>query len=161
MQYGRAGFSRTIRPELLPGVIRNILMPTEWFSSTFDFCGEVGVSPVVCLQKEKTRTVGGQEEAAAPQPEGESAPPPAPGGGLYEVALMEGEVSPFVSYRHALEQVEALAAKLKANPGLEAVPVTLPIETDPKAELKGSVDEEGKAASATFSLRLTRRIESP
>ncbi len=103
----------------------------------------------------------GSEEAAAPQPEGESAPPPAPGGGLYEVALMEGEVSPFVSYRHALEQVEALAAKLKANPGLEAVPVTLPIETDPKAELKGSVDEEGKAASATFSLRLTRRIESP
>jgi hypothetical protein len=100
-----------------------------------------------------------QEGASAPP--AESAPPPATGGGLFEVALVEGEVSPFVNYRHALEQVEALAAKLKAYPGLEAVPVTLPIETGPKTQLKGSVDEEGKSASATFTLRLTRRIESP
>lgn len=100
-----------------------------------------------------------QEETAAPPAEG--TPPPAAGGGLYEVALMEGEVTPFVSYRHALEQVRALTAGLEAHPGLDAAPVTLPIETDPKAELKGSVAEEGQSASATFTLRLTRRFESP
>lgn len=100
-----------------------------------------------------------QEGAAAGPAAGTQ--PPAARGTLYEVALVEGEVTPFVNYRLALEQVESLVTKLKSHPGIEATPLTLPIETDPKAQLKGSVNDEGKPASATFTLRLTRRIESP
>lgn len=89
-----------------------------------------------------------------------TAPPLGANGILYEVAVIEGDVSPFSGYRDALEQVETLVSRLKSN-GMEAVPVTLPIETDPKAQLKGSVNEEGRPTSATFTLRLMRRIGSP
>lgn len=97
---------------------------------------------------------------ASPQPT-EETPPPASGNELYEVALVEGEINPFFNYRQALEQVKALATRLQADSSLKAVPVAMPIETDPKAQLKGNVDEEGKPVSATFALRLTRRIETP
>lgn len=93
-----------------------------------------------------------------------AAPPPAtseaaPGGGgeKLEIALLEGEIAPFTNYRDALAAVERLTAKLKTTPGLQAIPLTLPIETGPQAQLKGSLNEYAQPPAANFSLKLIYR----
>lgn len=142
--------SRRWTPEAFMGLLSRALEETpsiriqrlQWVLTT---------DPAQCLA---------QKEENAPSPV-ENAPSPSRSGALFEVAVLEGDVTPFTNYRQALDQVEALAAKLKAQAGVEVVPVALPIETDPKAQLKGSVSDEAKAVSATFTFRITHRIESP
>jgi hypothetical protein len=93
-----------------------------------------------------------------------AAPPPAtnettPGesGEKLEIALLEGEIAPFTNYRDALAAVERLTTILKANPGLQAIPLALPIETDPQAQLKGNLNEDAQPPAANFSLKLIYR----
>lgn len=74
-----------------------------------------------------------------------------------EVALLEGEIASFTSYRDALATVEELTAKLKASPGLQAIPLALPIDTDPQAQLKGSLNGGAQPPAANFSLKLIYR----
>jgi hypothetical protein len=85
------------------------------------------------------------------------APTPGEGGEKLQIALLEGEISPFTNYRNALAAVEQLTTTLKATPGLQAIPLTLPIETDPQAQIKGSLNEDEKPPSAHFSLKLIYR----
>lgn len=93
-----------------------------------------------------------------------SAPPPATkekmlgvSGEKLEIALLEGEVAPFTNYRDALAAVEQLASKLKAIPGLQVIPLALPIVTDPQAQLKGSLNEGTQPPATHFSLKLIYR----
>lgn len=86
-------------------------------------------------------------------------PEAAPGGGgeKLEIALLEGEIAPFTHYREALAAVEQLTARLKATPGLQAIPLTLPINTGPQAQLKGSLNKDAQPPAAHFSLKLIYR----
>ena len=86
-------------------------------------------------------------------------PEAAPGGSgeKLELALLEGEITPFTHYREALAAVERLTTLLNATPGLQATPLALPIETDPKAQLKGSLNGGAQPPAATFSLKLVYR----
>jgi hypothetical protein len=83
----------------------------------------------------------------------------APGGGgeKLEIALLEGEIAPFTHYQEALATVERLTARLKATPGLQAIPLALPIDTGPQAQLKGSLNKDAQPPAAHFSLKLIYR----
>lgn len=97
----------------------------------------------------------GTKTAAAPtEPSGAT---PDAGSETLEIALLEGEIAPFTNYRDALAAVEQLTTKLKAAPGLRVTPLTLPIETDPQAQLKGSLNESAQPPAANFSLKLIYR----
>lgn len=87
-----------------------------------------------------------------------AAAPGSTGNPLFEEALLEGEVSPFIDYRDALAVVEQLAAKLKNIPGLQVTPVTLPIETSSQSQLRGRLTEDAQPHVANFSLKLTYRM---
>lgn len=93
-------------------------------------------------------------KSAAPATNGAA---PDGNGEKFEIALLEGEIAPFTNYRDALAAVERLTAKLKATPGLQAAPLTLPIETAPQAQLKGSLSEDAQPPAAAFSLKLIYR----
>jgi hypothetical protein len=95
-------------------------------------------------------------KSAAPPPAANEAAPGASGEKL-EIALLEGEIVPFTNYRDALAAVERLTTILKATPGLQAIPLTLPIDTDPQAQLKGGLNEDAQPPAANFSLKLIYR----
>lgn len=82
---------------------------------------------------------------------------PGEGGEKLEIALLEGEIMPFTHYREALAAVERLTARLKATPGLQAIPLTLPIDTGSQAQLKGSLNKDAQPPAAHFSLKLIYR----
>jgi hypothetical protein len=83
----------------------------------------------------------------------------APGkdGEKFEIALLEGEIAPFTNYREALAAVERLTTRLNTTPGLQAIPLTLPIDTGSQAQLKGSLNEGAQPPAANFSLKLIYR----
>ncbi|HUW51576.1 MAG TPA: hypothetical protein VMV75_11240 [Sulfuricella sp.] len=93
----------------------------------------------------------------APVPTAEDSTPDS-GSERLEMALVEGEVSPFINYRDALAVVEQLISKLKNVPGLQVTPIVLPIETDPQSQLKGRLTEDAQPHAANFSLKLTYRM---
>lgn len=95
-------------------------------------------------------------KTAAPQPATDGAAPSA-SSEIFELALLEGEIAPFTNYRDALAAVEQLTTRLKATPGLQVTPLALPIETDPQAQLKGSLNEGPQPSAAKFSLKLLYR----
>lgn len=83
----------------------------------------------------------------------------APGkdGEKLEIALLEGEIAPFTNYREALTAVERLTARLNTTPGLQAIPLALPIDTGSQAQLKGSLNKDTQPPAANFSLKLIYR----
>ncbi|MDD5240475.1 MAG: hypothetical protein PHG47_02005 [Sulfuricella sp.] len=95
--------------------------------------------------------------AASPIPTAEG-PVPDTGSEIFEMALLEGEVSPFINYRDALAVVEQLISKLKNIPGLQVTPIVLPIETSPQSQLKGLLTEDAQPHAAHFSLKLIYRV---
>lgn len=95
-------------------------------------------------------------KTAVPQPAADGTAPKA-SSEIFELALLEGEIVPFTNYRDALAVVERLTTRLKATPGLQVTPLALPIETDPQAQLKGSLNEGPQPPAAKFSLKLVYR----
>jgi hypothetical protein len=74
--------------------------------------------------------------------------------GIYQLAVIEGEIAPFTGYRNALASVNRLIAALQANPGVRVQPVTLPLDVSPKAVLQGKSDGADNP-TADFSVKMT------
>jgi hypothetical protein len=75
-------------------------------------------------------------------------------GGIYQIAVIEGEIAPFTGYRNALASVNRLIAALQSNPGVRVQPVTLPLDVSPKAVLQGKSDGADNP-TADFSVKMT------
>lgn len=102
----------------------------------------------------QTANPGLDINAKAGLPEGIA---PNAGNEVLEMALLEGEVDPFIDYRDALAAVEQLIAKLESVPGLQVAPVMLPIEVGPQSRLKGQLGEDAPPRAANFALKLVYR----
>lgn len=120
------------------------------------------LSPGVRLQRFKWMVSDSpSRDIAAPTSVQPAAAGVAATGGSYQIALLEGEIAPFTSYREALASVEHLIERLKGVPGLQITPLTLPIETGSQAQLKGSLSETSRPAAAKFSLKLVSGAARP
>ena len=95
----------------------------------------------------------GQAHAAKP-PAGEGALES--GRFLHQFAEIHGRIEPFDgNFRHALEQVGALADSLRALPGSAGVEVlSLPLDITSGASLRGDAGARAGATEAPFALRL-------
>lgn len=71
----------------------------------------------------------------------------------YQIAILDGEISPFNDYRSALESVNLFVAALKKTPPLQVAPLVMPINIGSQASLKGSAGKKGPD-NVTFSVKL-------
>ena len=66
--------------------------------------------------------------------------------GLYQIALISGQVAPLQGYREALASVDRLVEALGKEPGIEASAVSLPLDVSSGARLEGKADGGDQAA---------------
>ncbi len=85
-----------------------------------------------------------------------STPPEGSEDRYYQIALLEGEITPFDGdFRAALHRIEGFAAALRVRPAVRAVTVVdVPFDVDPAGELHGSADEAARPEKAEFTVRV-------
>jgi len=71
----------------------------------------------------------------------------------YQIAILDGEITPFSDYRSALESVNHFVEALKKTPPLQVAPLVMPINIGSQASLQGSVGKKGQD-NVTFSVKL-------
>lgn len=71
----------------------------------------------------------------------------------YQIAVLDGEISPFSDYRSALNDVNRFIETLKKNPYLQATALTMPIDIGSSVSLQGSVGKKTQK-KAVFSVKL-------
>lgn len=71
----------------------------------------------------------------------------------YQIAVLEGEITPFSDYRSALESVNLFIETLKKTSSLQVTPLEMPINIESQASLQGSAERKGQD-KVTFSIKL-------
>ncbi len=71
----------------------------------------------------------------------------------YQIAIIDGEITPFSDFRSALESVNHFIEALKKVPSLHVVPLVMPIDIASQASLQGSAGKKGPDKVA-FTLKL-------
>lgn len=74
----------------------------------------------------------------------------------YQIAILDGEISPFSDYRSALNDVNRFIEILKKNPSLQAAALAMPIDIGSSASLQGSAGKKAQEKAA-FSVKLVLR----
>jgi hypothetical protein len=91
--------------------------------------------------------------STVPTPPGPGAPPPA----RQQSAYLTGEIRPFRGdYRAAIDTINGLAARLRANPQVAEVrTMKMPLNISPKAVLSGNtLDSRAETGTAEFELQI-------
>lgn len=109
---------------------------------------ESGVTPPPAIQ-EPARASTSAPGTARGSPPLELGPKP-----LYQVVILEGEISPFSDYRSALNSVERFMDALKKDSrGIRVTPMAMPINVSSLSSLKGSIDNQERAKTV-FSVSI-------
>ena len=74
----------------------------------------------------------------------------------YQIAILDGEITPFSDYRNALNEVNRFIETLKKNPSLQATALAMPIDIASSASLQGSAGKNAQE-KALFSVKLVLR----
>ena len=71
-----------------------------------------------------------------------------------QVATIQGEITPFESYRASLNSISRFMEELRKNKSLTVVPVSMPLDTSSTAQLSGKVDNSNTVPTAKFEIRV-------